>query len=219
MSNGINQDYIVDYIRNKVPNRSNMLSRLEEYAKENGVPIVEPETGQFIKTIIKISRPKKILEIGTAIGYSSLLMAESCDDLEIVTIERDKKMMDLAVRNIEESDYSDRIELIYGDANEILDEINGKFDIIFIDAAKGQYKKFLDKSLRLLSEDGFLISDNVLFKGMVANDDLVHKRVVTMVNRLREYLTYINEVEGWTTSIIPIGDGVALTHREEKICE
>lgn len=219
MKNNINHEYIINYIRDNVPGRNELLVELEKFAKEHRVPIIEPETGQFIRTLIGIIKPKKILEIGTAIGYSALLMADSNDEVEIITVERDEKMKDIAIRNIESSIYADRIELMYGDANEVLNEVTEEFDMVFIDAAKGQYKKFFDKSLELLSEDGVIISDNVLFKGMVANDDLVEKRVRTIVNRLREYIIYINELEGLTTSIIPIGDGVALTYREEKICE
>ncbi len=215
MSSNINEDFIVEYIRSLTPKREGILEELEEYVSEHFVPIVEPEVAQLLRVILKLKNPKEILEVGTAIGYSSIVMASTLDSCKITTIERREDMIELAKENIEKAKMSDRIKIISGDAEEVLDEIEGKYDLIFMDAAKGQYISFFEKAKKLLNENGLIISDNVLFKGMVASDELVIRRKKTIVKRLRSYLEYINDIEGFTSCIIPIGDGVALTFREE----
>lgn len=210
----INENYIEEYIREITPGNNDFFKELEDYAEKNNIPIVEPEVAQLLKVLIKIQKPKKILEIGTAIGYSSLIMAESNDDVLITTIERNDEMIRLAKKNIAKTKYSSRIDILEGDANELLEELNEKYDFIFLDAAKGQYINFFDKSIKLLNEEGIIVSDNVLFKGMVASDKLVVRRKKTIVKRLRKYLQYINEKEGYISSTIPIGDGVSITYRE-----
>lgn len=210
----INEEYIEKYIRKITPENKNNLQVLEKYAEENRIPIVEPEVAQLLKVLVKIKKPEKILEIGTAIGYSALIMAESYENTKITTIEKNPEMIKLAEENISKTNHKSRIKVIEGDANLILKELNEKYDFIFLDAAKGQYINFFDKSIKLLNDEGVLVSDNVLFRGMVASDDLVIRRKKTIVQRLRKYLKYINEKEGYTSSIIPIGDGVAITYRE-----
>ncbi len=210
----INENYIEEYIREITPGNNDFFKELEDYAEKNNIPIVEPEVAQLLKVLIKIQKPKKILEIGTAIGYSSLIMAESNDDVLITTIERNDEMIRLAKKNIAKTKYNSRIDILEGDANELLEELNEKYDFIFLDAAKGQYINFFDKSIKLLNEEGIIVSDNVLFKGMVASDKLVVRRKKTIVKRLRKYLQYINEKEGYISSTIPIGDGVSITYRE-----
>lgn len=211
----INEEYIEDYIRSVLPERIDYLSSMEKYAEDYNVPIVEPEVAQFLRLQIKLLKPKRILEIGTAIGYSALVMAESVEDTKISTIEKNEDMFLLAKENIEKSPYKDKINTIWGDAREVLPLLEGKYDLIFIDAAKGQYMEFLEYAMKLLNPSGLIISDNVLFRGMVASDSLVKRRKITIVKRLREFLKYINEIDGYTSSIIPIGDGVALTYKEE----
>lgn len=211
----INRDYIEDYIRELLPQRDRLKS-MEEYAAENFVPIIQAEVTQFLKVLLKINKPKSILEIGTAIGYSAILMAESTDeDTYITTIERKDDMVDLANENILKHGFNDRIKVLKGEAEEVLASLDEKYDFIFLDAAKGHYKEFFDESMRLVNVGGLIVCDNVLFRGMVANDELVVPRKKTIVKRLRAFLTYINKLEGYSTSIIPIGDGIALTYREE----
>lgn len=210
----ITEDYISEYIRNIIPQANVFFDKLIDYAHTNNVPIVEPEVAQLIKVLIKTTKPMKILEIGTAIGYSALIMASSYQDSTITTIERNENMIKLAEKNIKISNYSERIKLIPGDAKDILPKLDDEYDFIFLDAAKGQYLDFFQHSSRLLKTGGLIISDNVLFKGMVASDYLVTRRKKTIVKRLRAYLEYINNLEGYTTSIIPIGDGIAITHKE-----
>lgn len=211
----INENFIEDYIRSITPSNGEYFEKMEEYALENHIPIVEPEVAQLLKVLLKINRPKKILELGTAMGYSANIMAETLKDVELVTIERRKDMIDLAKVHIKHFDNEDRIRIIEGDAEEVLLTLDEKFDFIFLDAAKGQYKYFFDKCIELLNPGGIIVSDNVLFKGMVASDQLVIRRKKTIVKRLREFLLYINNIAGYTSSVIPIGDGVAITYREE----
>lgn len=216
----INEEYIDEYLRELIPRNKDFLVNMEEYADENHVPIVEPEVAQLIKVLLKSNKPKNILEIGTAIGYSALVMVDTLEgDCHITTIERREDMIKQAKDFISKTPYKDSISIIQGDANEVLDHIQGSFDLIFMDAAKGQYIEFFNKCINLLNPGGMIIADNVLFRGMVATDELVIRRKITIVKRLRKFLKYINEVEGFTSSVIPIGDGVALIYKEDLYLE
>jgi len=211
----INEEYIEEYIRNILPDNKPYLRELEIYAENNHVPIVEKEVAQLLKLLLKIHQPKNILEIGTAIGYSTLIMAEVTEYAKITTIERLPQMIELAKDNINNTKYKNRINILEGEAEEILPTLEGKYDFIFLDAAKGQYLEFFNLCMDILEPGGLIVSDNVLFKGMVASDKLVVRRKKTIVKRLREYLKYINEIDGYISAIIPIGDGIALSYREE----
>lgn len=214
--NQINEEYIEEYIRSLLPKNAENLQVMEKYAEENHVPIVQPEVAQLLKVLLKMNKPKNILEVGTAIGYSALIMAEATEGkANITTVERRKDMIDLAMENISKTPYKDNIKILEGDAEEVLLTLDEKYDFIFLDAAKGQYMDFFDKCIKYLNNGGIIVSDNVLYKGMVATDTLVIRRKKTIVKRLRAFLQYINEIEGYTSSIIPIGDGVAITYREE----
>ena len=211
----INEEYIGDYIRDLLPEREE-LKELEKYAKENHVPIIEPEVAQLIRVLLKMNSPKNILEIGTAIGYSAIIMGENTsENTKISTIERRSDMVELAEENIKLFNYDSKIKVLEGDAMEILVNLKEKYDFIFLDAAKGHYMEFFTESTRLLEAGGIIVSDNVLFKGMVASEELVNRKKRTIVNRLREYLHYISEIQGYISSIIPIGDGLAITYKEE----
>ena len=213
MSN-INEQYIEQYIREILPKKNDLFVEMESYAEENHVPIVHPEVAQFLKVMIKITKTKKILELGTAIGYSTLIMAEAMENTgKIVTIERRKDMVELAEKNIEKNGTNVEIQIMEGEAKNILSTIDEKFDMIFLDSAKGKYMELLPYCINNLVDGGVLVSDNVLFKGMVANDDLVVRRKKTIVRRMREYLEYISDHPILETSVIPIGDGVALTYK------
>ncbi len=215
MSN-INQDYVEEYIRSLLPESSKEFKQIENYAKLNHIPIVQPEVGQLIRVLLKISKAKNILEIGTAIGYSALIMAEGTDfDAKITTIERRSDMVEMAKKNINNTEYKEKIKIIQGDAKEILSDMEGEYDFIFLDAAKGHYLDFFKRSTGILKKDGIILSDNVLYKGMIANDKLVIRRKKTIVKRMRNYLKYLSQLENYDTSIIPIGDGVALTYKKE----
>lgn len=214
MMNNITNDFTSEYIRSLIPNKDSMYEEIEEYASKNNVPIIEAEVAQFLSVLIKISKPKKILEVGAAIGYSALIMADAYKDSQIITIERNENMIEKAKENIMNSKFKNRVKILSGDANEILPELNEEFDLIFLDAAKGQYIEFFKQSSRMLKGDGLIVSDNVLYKGMVASDELLIKRKKTIVKRLRSYLEYINNIEGYTSSILPLGDGVSITYKD-----
>ena len=217
MEDFINHEYTTEYVRSLVPKRNEFLTALEQFAAddENHVPIVQPEVAQLLSTILSIHQPKRILEIGTAIGYSAIFMAEEAPDASIVTIERYSKMVGLANENIEKAGLSSRITVMEGEAVEILELLEGPFDLIFLDAAKGQYLQFLEPCLKLLRSGGILFSDNVLYKGMIANNDLLIRRKITIVKRLRKFLSTIMSDERLKSSVIPIGDGVAISYKKE----
>jgi len=159
-------------------------------------------------------KPSKVLEIGTAIGYSSILMSQILNQGGIIdTIESNDAMIDLAKENIKIAGCKDVINIIAGDAAEVLPCLDKKYDFIFLDAAKGQYPEFLPHCIRMLNNNGVLISDNVLYKGMVANEELVVRRKKTIVKRLKDYLDTICSDNSLETCILPVGDGVAVSFK------
>ena len=210
----INYDYILRYIRETIPKRDGLLLEMEEYAKEHSVPISQPESIRFLEIIIKIANAKRILEVGSAIGYSAIRMSRAAGG-EVTTIELSEEMALVCEENIKKAGLSDKITLIKGDAREVLPKISGEYDLIFVDAAKGQYAEFFKESQRLLRKGGILVSDNVLYKGMTATDELLIHRKITLVRRLRSYLDMLKGNKEFSTAIIPIGDGVALSFKEE----
>lgn len=211
---GITYDYMEEYLRKLIGENSGKLKEMENFAKENGVPIVQKETGRFLEFMVNMKKPLKILELGTAIGYSSILMYEaSKTNPDIITIERDEKMIKLAKINFEKFNLQDKIKIKEGDCLEILEDLNEEFDLIFMDAGKGHYNHFLPHCLRLLKEDGIIIADNVLFRGMVPSQELVKRRKITIVKRMRTYLDMVSNDENLITSVIPMGDGIAITKR------
>lgn len=213
MSN-ITYDYMEDYIRSLVPERCGTLKEIESFAFENKVPIVQKETGIFLEFITSMKKPKRILELGTAIGFSSILMYEAAgSNPDIVTIERDEKMIEYATMNLKKFNLSEKIKIKKGDCLEILEILDEPFDLIFMDAGKGHYNHFLPHCLRLLNEDGIIVADNVLFRGMVASQELVKRRKITIVKRMREYLDLVTKDKNLITSVIPMGDGIAVTKR------
>lgn len=214
MSNIVN-DKVENYIRETLKPSQGLLRDLELYAEENSVPIIHKEVADLLRVILKLKKPKKILELGCAIGYSSLFFADVLDgDVEIVTTERNPIMLERAQDNIKKAGMGDRIKILVGDAEETLKDLEGTFDMIFIDAAKGHYKMFFDMLIGKLNHGGIVISDNILYKGMIASDDYVVRRKKTIVKRMRTYLDYICDLEGISTSLIPIGDGLAISYKE-----
>lgn len=214
---GITYDYMEQYIRNLIPENEGILRELESYAKENSVPIIQKEVGKFLQLMINIKKPYKILELGTAIGYSAILMSISSDvHSKITTIERDQKMIDIARDNIDKYGFKDKIHVIEGDCLKVLQNLEDKYDLIFMDAGKGHYSHFLPNCLRLLKDDGIIIADNVLFRGMVASKELVKRRKITIVKRMKSYLETISSNKELITSVIPMGDGIAVTTRKIK---
>ena len=211
---GVTFDYMEEYLRGLIPNRDKDLLELEKFAIENRVPIIQKETAKFLEFMISMKKPNNILELGTAIGYSSILMSKTLNNkCKITTIERDEKMINLAKENIKSFGLEDNIEIKEGECLEILEKLDNKYDLIFMDAGKGHYNHFLPHCLRLLSDKGVIIADNVLFRGMVASDDLVKRRKITIVKRIRTYLDIVSNDKNLITTVIPMGDGIALTKR------
>ena len=203
-----------DYLDSLIPDRGEFLTELRRKSalEESYAPIVQKSTEQLIVTLLKLIKPSRVLEVGTAVGYSAILMADNLpEDSTIVTIERYKKHADIAADNVFASGYEKKIRVIEGEAAEVLHWLDGSFDFIFLDAAKGQYIEFLPDVLRLLKSGGVLLSDNILYHGMIENEQKVERRKITIVKRLHMYLEEIMSNELLTTSIIPIGDGVALS--------
>ncbi|WP_300346935.1 O-methyltransferase [Clostridium sp.] len=211
---GVTFDYMETYLRGLIPDRNDELKELEDFAKENKVPIIQKEGAKFLEFMVAMNKPKKILELGTAIGYSSILMNKATNgECHITTIERDENMIKYATENIKRFGYDDKIKILQGECLEVLESLDEEFDMIFMDAGKGHYNHFLPECLRLLKQDGIIIADNVLFRGMVASDDLVKRRKITIVKRMRKYLDMVSKDENLITTVIPMGDGIALTKR------
>ena len=207
----INYEYITRYIRRTMKKSEGLLAEIEQYAKENDVPIAQPETIRLIENIIRFSKAERVLEIGAAIGYSSIIMANA--GAEITTIERDENVFEALFSNIEKAGHKDKIHVHCGDALEILEKLDGEYDFIFVDAAKGQYLEFLPHCMRMLKVGGVMFSDNILYKGMVATDELYKRRKITIIRRLRKYLDVICDMDELNTVIVPVGDGAAISYR------
>lgn len=192
------------------------LEKLKKEARENHIPILQDSTMQVIKTILAIKRPNKILEIGTAVGYSALCFSEylSGDNSVIKTVEINEETANIAKNNIKEISDKNNIEVTNMDAYEYMQSLNEKFDVVFIDAAKGQYMKYLNEAYRLTDKGSIIIADNVLLRGMVMSDYNEHKHR-TAVTRLREYIKEVTENEMLETVVLDIGDGLAISVRKE----
>lgn len=214
---GIAHDYMETYLRGLLNENDEPLLSMEKYSFENGVPIVQKEVANFLKVMVSMIRPKKILELGTAIGYSSILMCSELNkECVIDTIDRSDEMVEIARDNIQKYGFDKNINIIHKDCMEALESLvsdDEKYDMIFMDAGKGHYNHFLPLCLKLLKDDGVIISDNVLFRGMVASDELVKRRKITIVKRMRTYLEMISKDENLLTTILPMGDGIAITKR------
>ena len=194
------------------------LEELEKEALEAEVPVIRREMQSFIKTLLAVQKPEHILEVGTAVGFSTLLMCEyGPADLKITTIENYEKRIPLAKENFRKAGREDQITFLEGDAGEILKELTGSFDLIFMDAAKGQYIHWLEDVLRLLRPGGILLSDNVLQEGeLIQSHYLVERRNRTIYKRMREYLYALKHDPRLLTSILPLGDGAALSVKQDN---
>lgn len=193
-----------------------LILEMEHYASCNNVPIIELDSIKFIMKYIKLNQVKSILEIGTAIGYSAILMANANSFCEITTIERDEKRYKEAVKNVNKSGLDKRIELVYNDAMEV-NLGDNKYDLIFIDAAKGQYIKYFDKFSNYLSDGGVIITDNLKFHGLVKNKDLIKSRNVRgIVNKIEKYIDYLKENKDYVTKFYDIGDGLSVSFKKNN---
>ena len=204
------------YINSLDMGNTELLNQIEKEALETYVPIIRRETQSFLKTLLAVQKPKVILEVGTAIGFSALLMAEySPSDTRITTIEKYEKRIPEAKENFRKAGEESRITFLEGDADMWLKELKGKqFDLVFMDAAKGQYLNWLPLLLDLMPVGAVLISDNVLQDGDVVQSRFaVQRRNRTIHSRMREYLYELKHMEEFETAVIPIGDGVTISTR------
>lgn len=189
-----------------------MIEKIEKYAHENNIPIMEKEGIDFLTNYIKEHNIKRILEIGSAIGYSAIKCTLVDNDITVTTIERDKERYNIAVKNINEFNLSSRINIINDDAFNI--NLNEKYDLIFIDAAKAQYIKFFEKFKNNLDENGVIISDNLKFHGLVdGNDDNLSRNVKGLVRKLRLYIDFLQNNKEFKTIFYNVGDGVAVSSK------
>lgn len=206
---------ITEYIRSLIKENTGILKELEEQALEEYMPIISPEVAQLMRLLCELSGAEKLLEIGAAIGYSSILFSGFSENISVTTIESDEERAKRAEENIKRSGNEKKISLLKGDALEVLDRLTDMYDIIFVDAAKGQYNNFLPKCLKLLKKGGLLVSDNILYRGTVAEQGFIPRKHRTIIRNLKEYLETISNHSGLTTSVIPIGDGVAVSLKKD----
>ncbi|NLP45993.1 MAG: O-methyltransferase [Epulopiscium sp.] len=215
----ITPDYIINFLSDIQPNSHSFIQDLEKYAHKKEIPIISFEVKSLLEFLLSMHQPNTILEIGTAIGYSSILMSQYLPkEGKIITIDRYPYMIEQAKYNIHKAKLNSVITLLEGNAQDILPTLKPYFDLIFLDAAKGQYQTFLPHCLRLLRPGGLLIADNVLYKGMIAKARYdIPRRQRTIHKRLRSFLWDISHHPELQTSILPIGDGVALSYKKDPI--
>ena len=204
---------MVTYIRSLEVPESAVIEAIEQEALRDRVPIILKEMQSFLKVLLMIKRPMRILEVGAAVGFSSILMSEYMPEGgHITTIENYDKRIPIARANFKRAGKEEQIDLIEGDALEVMHGLEGPYDLIFVDAAKGQYIHYLPEVMRLLGTDGVLVSDNVLQEGdIIESRFAVERRNRTIHSRMREYLYELKHHDQLQTSIIPLGDGVALS--------
>ena len=209
---------LVTFINSLDPGNTELLDTIEKEALDTFVRIVRKEMQSFLKLILAIKKPMRILEVGTAVGFSAVLMAEyGPKDCEIVTIENYDKRIPIAKANFERAGKEKQITLLEGDAAEVMPTIDEPFDLIFMDAAKGQYINFMPEVMRLLKEDGLLISDNVLQDGdIIESHFVVERRNRTIYKRMREYLYELTHNDELVTSVLPIGDGITVSVKKSN---
>ena len=191
-----------------------LFKEIEKYAEEKNVPIMQKRGIDFLCKIIEKSNVKSILEIGTAIGYSAIKMADVADDITVTSIERDQDKYMLAINNIKKAGMDKRIKLIYGDALDT--QIEGKYDLLFIDAAKAQYINFFNKFKDNLNDGGIIVSDNMNFHGMVDNiSEIKNRNTRQLVSKIKKYIDFLKTNEEYKTKFYKIGDGIAVTIKKE----
>lgn len=208
---------MVTFIHSLETENSEILETIEKEALDTYVPIIRKEMQSFLKVLLRIKKPMRILEVGTAVGFSALLMSEYApENCKITTIEKYEKRIPIAHENFKRAGKEEQITLLEGDALEILKSLDETYDFIFMDAAKGQYIHYLPEILRLLAKGGILVSDNVMQDGDVIESRFaVERRDRTIHARMREYLYELKHNDALVTSIIPLGDGVALSVKKE----
>ncbi len=217
---GREDDHIIgnrmrEYLLNTLPEDAGILKTIRDKANQEGNPLLMEETARFLEILVKLKKPERILEAGTAIGYSSILMCQALEGrVHIDTVELDFDVASMANQNVKEAGLSDCIHVIVGDTIDVFSNLQGTYDMIFMDAAKSMYLEVLPHCTRLLNDEGLLVSDNVLFKGMILEPE--RKKHRTIIRNMREYLDSLCNEGTYSTSLIPIGDGVAVSIKNIK---
>ncbi|WAA10290.1 O-methyltransferase [Fervidibacillus albus] len=208
---------LVAYLYGKIPEKSSLLNEMEDYAKREYIPIMEPYSMEVLLHLLKLYKPKTILEIGTAIGYSAIRMAMATN-ASVVTVERDEKRSQDAKSYIDRAGLSNRIVLLEGDAFDLTEQVAAyaPFDCLFIDAAKVQYKAFLTMYEKYLTDGAIVISDNILFKGYVYDAGPANKKLQRMGRKIDEYNEWLLNHPSYDTVILPVGDGLSISLRKDK---
>lgn len=203
-----------EYIISKIKENDELILEMEKYAREYNVPIVTKEVAEYLKFIVKSNGIKNILEVGTAIGYSGILMAKEIEKNggKLYTIEIDEERYNLAQENFKKSGLNNIVS-IKGDAVEEIKKIDEKFDFVFIDASKGHYMEFFEDSYKLLNKDGIIFIDNIMFRGYLYKE--YPKRFKTIVRRLNEFIEYLYSRNGGEFVLLPFGDGIGLFRKEK----
>jgi predicted O-methyltransferase YrrM len=212
----ITNTVITEYINGFYNERTTALKELRKEAEANRVPIILRDTEDLLESLVLLKKPTKILEIGAAVGYSSSFFASLDENIKVTTIEADEATYETAKANIKKLGYEDRITLLFGDAREVLANLekegNKDYDLVFIDAAKSHYKAFWDLSMPIVKNDALVICDNILMKGMTASDEFdVKKKYKTSIKKMRDFLDYINSLEYAKTSTLSVGDGITIS--------
>lgn len=211
---------VTEYLNGLYRPLNHNLELLRDDAEKSHVPIILRDAEELILNYIRMKKPKRILEIGTAVGYSALCFATVDPNVKITTLELREDMYETANENIKRFGFDQRIQVILGDARESLKELVSSyekgqtepFDMIFIDAAKGQYQVFWDECIKMISADAIIISDNVLYKAITASKEFLStRRNGTIMRRMRSYLTHITSLENVATAVLPVGDGLAIS--------
>lgn len=216
----ITEERISTFIHSLDTGNTPFLEELERDAAAGNIPVIRPQVQSLLKLLLAIKKPVNILEVGTAIGFSALFMSQyGPEECHITTIEKYEKRIPIAKENFKRAGAQERITLLEGDAAEILKKLTGPYDLIFMDAAKGQYIYFLPDVLRVLGEGGLLVSDNVLQDGDILESRYaVTRRNRTIHARMRDYLYELKHDDRLQTDILPVGDGVTVSVRKQKGC-
>lgn len=205
-----------EYIRSLMKKETDAVYlELNRYADENFIPVLLPETASFLAQIVRLAKPKKILEIGTAVGYSSQIMLKN-SDAQLYTIEMEEKRVDVAKKFFKKAGLLDRVTVFLGDAGEIVPYLTGEYDFIFMDGPKTRYIEYLPYLDKLLKNGGILLCDNVLFNGMLSGDTEIVQKKSSIVVKIEEFLQALYSNENYITSVLPVGDGLSLSIKNER---
>lgn len=206
------------YLEDLLPRRDHLLLEMEEKALEETIPVVTPAVGHFLQLMVETTGARSILEIGTAIGYSTVYLAKGArlTGGKVLTLDMNKDRLKRAVEYLEKNELAGYVEFRTENALKYLSQLSGKYDFVFVDGAKGEYSQYLDLLIPLISPGGLLVVDNVLFRGWVVPNSVFEKKYDRMVNSMRDFLERLTKLPEFTVSILPFGDGLALARKNEK---